>query len=104
MSTIYRQYTVNLYYLTESMIWSVVSTRLYISLGSLLRPLISLSKSLLIWNLKASTKGFEIRLLSDPGSSTVLVAHKPFTVKTLTLILNFFLSLLILVIRVMIFV
>ena len=45
-----------------------------------------------------------MRSLSDPGSSTVLVARKPFTVKTLTLISNFFLGLPILVIRVIIFI
>ena len=45
-----------------------------------------------------------MRSLSDPGSSTTLVARKPFAVKTVTPISNFFLSLLILVIRVVIFV
>ena len=45
-----------------------------------------------------------MRSSSDPGSNTVLVARKPFAVKTLTPISNFFLSLPILVIRVTIFV
>ena len=45
-----------------------------------------------------------MRSLSDPRSSTILVARKPFTVKILILILNFFLSLSILVIRVIIFI
>ena len=45
-----------------------------------------------------------MRSSSDPRSSTILVACKPFAVKTLTPISNFFLSLPILVIRVMILV
>ena len=45
-----------------------------------------------------------MRSSSDPGSSTTLVACKPFAVETLIPISNFFLSLPILVIRVIIFV